>query len=183
MSSIDDNIRNAMQIVRKTHENIDKLMTLTKNIAKSSKVNYKLLTEKFLRYSSDTNYYGWTFGVFALLFKRNDDAQNIFYVMEIDLDSSIVNVAKYIYDAPIDFGKYISPADWTKYGEPLRNDSGNFIYEPTCDFKKSKPKSADVSKKYLGLDYALFAEFPLSDIKADNVKEKVFGTFDKFAAL
>jgi len=183
MSSIDDNIRNAMKIVRKTQENIQKLLNHCKNLAKSDKVGYELLTEKFLRYSSDPNYWGWTFGVFALVFKGKDNVQNTLYVIEIDLDYSIINAAKYIYNAPIDFERYISPSDWSKYGEPLRNDDENFIHEHLNDFKKSIPKSDDVSKKYLGINHALFAEFPLSEINAGNIQEKIFGTFDKLAAL
>lgn len=182
MSLIDDNIRNAMKIVRKTQENVGKLMTFTKNLVKESDFGYILLTENFLRYSSDADRWGWTFGSFILLFKRNDDIKNIIYGMQIDLDDAAIRVAKYFFDNEINYETRISPAESNKYTNPLWGE-GIFDLNHYETFTKSIPKSDYISEKYSGLNYVLFSEFPLSEINAGNVQEKIFGTFDKLAAL
>lgn len=182
MSSIDDNIRNAMKVIRKTQENVDKLMTFTKNLAKSGSVGYTLLTENFLRLNSDANRWGWAYGSFILLFKRNDDAKNILYGMQIDLDDSAIRIAKYFFDNAINYDTRISPAESDKYTNPLWGE-GLFDLISSETFTKSVPKSEEIREKYSGLNYALFVEFPLSELKADNVKTKIFGSFDKLATI
>ena len=182
MSLIDDNIRNAMKIVRKTQENVGKLMTFTKNLVKESDFGYILLTENFLRYSSDADRWGWTFGSFILLFKRNDDIKNIIYGMQIDLDDAAIRVAKYFFDNEINYETRISPAESNKYTNPLWGE-GIFDLNPSETFTKSVPKADYIREKYSGLNCVMFAEFPLSEINAGNVQEKIFGTFDKLAEL
>ena len=182
MSSIDDNIRNAMKVIRKTQENVDKLITFTKNLVKESDFGYILLTENFLRYSSDADHWGWTFGSFILLFKRNDDKKNIIYGMQIDLDDAAIRVAKYSFGNEINYEARISPAESNKYTNPLWGE-GLFDLISSETFTKSVPKSEEIREKYSGLNYALFVEFPLSELKADNVKTKIFGSFDKLATI
>ena len=183
MSSVDDNIRNAMKVVRKTHENVQKLMTYCKNLSKQTGSGYReLLADKdYLRHLSRDDYLSWTIGSFILLFAKDDDDVTI-YGVEIDLDGAKVRAIKYVYGGAIDSDKYISPSDHWKYAHPLRDDR-KFELEAAGAFIKSMPKSADISRKYSGLKYALFVEFPLSEIKFGNVREKIFGTFDKLHFL
>ena len=184
MSSIDENIRNAMKVVRKTHENVQKLMTCCKNLSKQEDSGYReLLADKdYLRHLSRDDYLSWTIGSFILLFAKADEGDDTIYGVEIDLDSAKVKAIKYVYDNAIDSEKYISPSDHWKYAQPLRDDR-NFELSEASEFIKSVPKSADINKKYLGLRYALFTEFPLTEIKFSNVKEKIFDTFNKLHFL
>lgn len=184
MSSIDDNIRNAMKVVRKTHENVQKLMTCCKNLSKQTGSGYReLLADKdYLRHLSRDDYLSWTIGSFILLFAKDDGGDAAIYGVEIDLDGAKVRAIKYVYGGAIAGDKYISPGDHWKYAHPLRDDR-KFELGAAGEFIKSVPKSADISQKYSSLRYALFAEFPLSEIKFGNVREKLFGTFDKLAAL
>ena len=184
MSSVDDNIRNAMKVVRKTHENVQKLMTYCKNLSKQTGSGYReLLADKdYLRHLSRDDYLSWTIGSFILLFAKDGGGDDTIYGVEIDLDAAKVKAIKYVYDSAIVDEKPVSPGDYWKYAHPLRGDR-KFQICAAGEFIKSVPKSADISKKYLGLKYALFAEFPLSEIKFSNVKEKIFGTFDKLATI
>ena len=183
MSSIDENIRNAMKVVRKTHENVQKLMTCCKNLSKQNDSGYReLLADKdYLRHLSRDEYLSWAIGSFILLFAKADVGDDTIYGVEIDLDAAKVKAIKYVYDGAIDIEKTVSPGDHWKYAHPLRDDR-KFEFCAAGAFIKSVPKSADINKKYLSLQFALFAEFPLSEIKFSNVKEKIFGTFDKLAA-
>ena len=183
MSSTDENIRNAMKVVRKTHENVQKLMTCCKNLSKHKDSGYReLLADKdYLRHLSRDDYLSWTIGSFILLFTKVGGSDDTIYGVEIDLDTTKVKAIKYVYDGAIDSEKPISPGDHWKYAHPLRDDR-KFELGAMGEFTKSVPKSADINKKYLGLRYALFADFTLSEIKFSNVKEKIFGTFDKLAA-
>ena len=183
MSSIDDNIRNAFKILLKTYENVQKLMESVKNIAKSGDVDYVLLTDKFLRWRSDTYYEGWACGSVMLLFKRRDNEQNVIYGMWIDFRYSIFVTAKLVYKSAVNYNATIGPADIWKYDHSLANYQNKFLLTEENGYTRSVPRSDDVSKKYLGLDYALFTEIPLSEVKADTLKEQIFDAFDKLAAL
>lgn len=184
MSSIDDNIRAAYQIIFKTHENINNLINTIENFSKQNNTDYKLLTEKFLRWRSDVVPQGFMIRYFNLIFqKENDKNDNIIYGVEISVEYSCIRVAKYVYNDKILSRLSLARNDEWYYSHPFWNKEIFSVTEEESGYKKSLPRSQNVKKKYLGLNYALFAEFPLSEIKADNVKEKVFGTFDKLAAV
>ncbi len=175
MSDIDINIKNAAAVIRRTHENVGKFLTRCKNLAKSAGSNYELLTEKFLRWSSDVYPAAWMTNVFILLFKRNDSAVNTVYGIEVAILSACVVVIKYTYNETFDYSERISPADFYKYDEPLWKFENNTAGEYT--FIKV---SSD--NKY-NLNGVIFTEIPLSEITADNVEEKIFGNFEKLAML
>lgn len=171
----DTEIKNAAAVIRKTHENVDKFLTQCKNLAKNDGSNYELLTEKFLRWSSDVYPAAWMTAVFILLFKRNDSAVNTVYGIEVDIRSACVVVAKYTYNDAFNYSARISPADFWKYDEPL----WKFESEDKGDYTFIKIPS---DNKY-NLNSVIFTEIPLSEITADNVTEKIFGTFENLATL
>ncbi len=175
-----ENILNAVRVITKTHENVDKLLNCCKNLSKQDDSNYELLTEKFLRWKSDNNFYGWMLTSFILLFKRKVENEQTIYGIEINLDEVELNVVKYIYNDAVDFERYISPASHWIYYYPIHNDTDEFMQIENENYIESKPKDAE--NKY-GLSRVVFKTFSLVEITADNVNEKVFGTFDKLAAL
>ena len=175
-----ENILNAVRVITKTHENVNKLLSCCKNLSKQDGSNYELLTEKFLRWKSDSNFYGWMLTSFILLFKRKDDDNQTIYGIEINLDEVELNVVKYVYNDVVDFERYISPASHWIYYYPIHNDTNEFTQIENENYIESKPNDAE--NRY-GLNRVVFKTFPLVEIMADNVNEKVFDTFDKLAAL
>ena len=175
-SKTGENILNAVRVITKTHENVYKLLNYCKNLSKKDDSNYELLTEKFLRWKSDSNFYGWLITSFILLFKRNDDDNQTIYGIEINLDEVKLNVVKYVYSDAVDFERYISPADHWIYYYPVSNEVGDFTQIDKADYIESTPKDAE--NKY-GLKRVVFKPFPLVEINADNLNEKIFDTFEK----
>ncbi len=174
-SMTDTEIKNAAAVIRKTHENVDKFLTQCKNLAKNDGSKYELLTEKFLRWSSDVYPAAWMTDGFILLFKRKDDAVNTVYGIEVDILSACVVVIKYTYADAFNYSARISPSDFGKYDEPL----WKFESEYKGDYTFMKIPS---DNKY-NLNSVIFTEIPLSEITADNVTEKIFGNFEKLATL
>ena len=171
----DTEIKNAAAVIRKTHENVDKFLTQCKNLAKNDGSNYELLTEKFLRWSSDVYPAAWMTSGFILLFKRKDNATNTVYGIEVDIWAACVVVTKYTYADAFNYSARISPADFWKYDEPL----WKFENDNKGDYTFMKITS---DNKY-NLNSVIFTEIPLSEITADNVAEKIFGTFENLATL
>ena len=174
-SMTDTEIKNAAAVIRKTHENVDKFLTQCKNLAKNDGSKYELLTEKFLRWSSDVYPAAWMTDGFILLFKRKDYAVNTLYGIEVDILSACVVVIKYTYADAFNYSARISPSDFGKYDEPL----WKFESEYKGDYTFMKIPS---DNKY-NLNSVIFTEIPLSEITADNVTEKIFGNFEKLATL
>ena len=56
-----NNIVNAVKVIRKTYENINKMMTACQGLADGSQTPYLMVTDakRFLRYKSDRYLYGW----------------------------------------------------------------------------------------------------------------------------
>ena len=174
----DENIVNAAAVIRKTHENVQKFLEHCKNLTKKEITTYELLTKDFLRFNSDRNFYGFMYGSFTLLFKRNDDIKNIVYGIEVSVVESHVKVMKYFYNDAFDFQARISPSDIGNYNDPL----WKFENVTEGDYTKIE-LPLDVQDKYQKLSKIIYRAIPLSEITADNVKEKIFDTFDKLSAL
>ena len=68
-----ENIRNAFKVVYKTYENIDKLIKYCKTICEDN--GYVVCSNKFLRWKSDNNFYGWAINNFILLFQDKEDIE------------------------------------------------------------------------------------------------------------
>ena len=104
-----ENIRNAFKVVYKTYENIDKLIKYCKTICEDN--GYVVCSNKFLRWKSDNNFYGWAINNFILLFQDKEDIEieNGFrkgpiYSLEIDFNQEslpTVYLSKYEYILPL----------------------------------------------------------------------------------
>lgn len=91
--TLGENIHNAFLVVFKTLENIEKLINRCQE--KCIKEMYHLPADRFLRYSSDTNWTGWIYWSFILLYQRREDGEVMgndwidgpVYALEINVDS------------------------------------------------------------------------------------------------
>ncbi len=174
----DENIINAAAVIRKTHENVQKFLEHCKNLTKKENINYEILTKDFLRFNSDRNFYGFMYGSFTLLFKRNDDIKNIVYGIEVSVVESHVKVMKYFYNDAFNFQARISPSDIGNYNDPL----WKFENVTEGDYTKIE-LPPDVQDKYQKLSKIIYQAIPLSEITVDNVQEKIFDTFDELSTL
>ncbi|MBO6202034.1 MAG: hypothetical protein J6O13_00760 [Selenomonas sp.] len=208
-----NNIVNAVKVIRKTYENINKMMTACQGLADGSQTSYLMVTDAkhFLRYKSDRDLYGWFMSNFILLYQHNNTEihGNEIFGMDINLeegwidgkpawgredyegkDSAAVCLVKYVYDdagmlsIPIE---NISPADHWKFYDPLYalNDAMDEIEEKTKwgYVIRRTVKLGNGLSKYMNVKHVIYTAIPLVDINADNLNEKIFGTFDKIAEL
>lgn len=163
----------------------------------------------FLRYKSDRNIYGWLISSFILLFQHYE-MDNVIYGIDINLDENwgdgkhsfkckkgddvaVVCLAKYVYNNTEllkDYIEKISPADHWKFSDPLYRlnnkmdesdkpiptDWGYFIHRIAQNDETFK-------KYYMSLNRIVCTTIPLHEITADNLKDKIFGTFDNLADL
>ncbi|WP_379969176.1 hypothetical protein [Ectobacillus sp. sgz5001026] len=185
-----ENIRNAFMVVHKTYENIQKLMDHCKTIV-SEKSNYISVVDKFLRYKSDNDYTGWYIKDFILLFQQRSDNElenewrdGPIYVMEMELynDESkqqpTVYLSKFEYANIGSWSKGCSPANHWRFYNPLRNQEVMNI-QTGKETTIATPKTKELGEKYYwGLKKVSYIDFPLTDVNADNVEEKIFGSFD-----
>ena len=208
-----NNIVNAVKVIRKTYENINKMMTACQGLADGSQTPYLMVTDakRFLRYKSDRYLYGWLMSSFILLYQHNNNEihGNKIFGMDINLeegwvegkpawgredyegkDSAVVCLAKYEYDdeerlsIPIE---NISPADHWKFYDPLYklNDAMDETEEqPKWGYIiRRTAKPGSELSKYMNIKSVIYTAIPLIDINADNLNEMIFGTFDKLAEL
>lgn len=202
------NIVNAVKVVRKTYDNINKMMAACQNLADGKQVSYLMLNDakRFLRYKSDRNIYGWMYSSFILLFQNNEN-NNVLYVMDINIgegwgdgkhsyknkkgdDVAVLALAKFIYDDVklLESGiEKISPADYWKFTNPLYElDDKMDESDESTDFGyvvHRTAKNEEFQKYYMSLNRVVYTTVPLHEVTADTLKDKIFGTFDKLADL
>lgn len=188
-----ENIKNSLQVIFKTYENIQKLMEYCKTIA-DEKTNYSSAVQKFLRKKSDLDFEGWLISDFILLFqdKNGNECESgngwkndPIYVMEICLGEKgkenlpLVYLSKFEYSNMEAWGVGSSPAEHWRFYYPLRRaDLMNF--STIGEYKVATPKNDSSSKTYWSLTKIVTKTISLFDISANNVQEKIF---DEFAAL
>lgn len=184
------NIANAIQVLYKTYENVNKLMEYCKNIASDS--GYACMTDKFLRWKSDSDYSGWLVDDFILLFQKESDNlmdnqwhDGAIYVMEICLgdvdDQNIlptVYLSKFMYKDVRSWAEGCSVSNHWKFYWPLRSED-KFLIEEKGEYVYSSPKDTKASETYGGITQVIYDCVELTSINVNNVREKIFGTFDK----
>lgn len=196
--STGENIRNSLQVLYRTYENISKMMEQCKSIAEDN--GYLLMTDKFLRWKSDSNSDGWLLNSFILLFQRSSDPEctsgnhwrnGPVYTMEIclglksDLEAlPEVLLSKFEYRNIMGWSEGCSPAHHWAFHQPVHPERNKlFIMQQKGDFFASIPVNEKVSDTYWGLSQAIFSTVPLTDIKSSNLHDMIFGTFDKLAEI
>lgn len=179
-----ENIRNAFNVVRKTYENTDKLMRSLDEL--SGKYNYESKLDRFTRYSSDLDTYGWLFNSFGKIYQFKEDKilnsywrDGYIYYVEINFKEEpklIVAIANYELTG---WENGISPSHYWEISNAV-NHRDEFITDKLKeDYYKSKPISESVSKKYWKFKDAIFKEYDLTEITNENIEEKVFIEFNK----
>lgn len=106
--------------------------------------------------------------------------------------SAVVCLAKYLYEdtgtsiMPTD---NISPADHWKFYHPLyeldedmKEETESVTWGNKYIIRRTVEPGRDLSK-YMGVKSVIYTAIPLVEINADNLREKIFGTFDKLAEL
>lgn len=186
-----ENIANAVQVLYKTYENVQKLMDHCRDI--SSKNGYTAMIPKFLRWKSDNDYDGWLLNDFILLFQKKSDIfcdnqwyDGPVYVMEIklgDIDDasfkSTIYLSKFTYNDIKSWSPGCSVANHWVFYKPLRSSEGPFETKNNGKYAISKPRDQKTSDYYWGLKYVITQSFELTSINVNNVKEKIFGAFDE----
>lgn len=184
----------AFQTVRKAHRDVQEFISRCIALAEE-KGEFVLApmtgSNTFLRWCSDRDSDAWAYDSFIVVFQRRQDAKLRYgyrdgplYVLELNFynfEVPMANVARYDYDkiarnwptGPI------SPSQhWVLY-EPMYNGSIEFP-----DYESGElycGEATEPLERYWGLERIMGYEVPLSEIAANNVYEKVFGTFEELA--
>lgn len=185
--SSSENIKNAFNVVRKTYENVDKLLKYCDSIANDN--GYEAVTDKFLRYKSDSDYGGWLIDRFIKLYQfktdkvlENDWKDGPVFAIELNFDDlPTVYLSKFEYD---DISKWdkgaISPALYWIFSDPVDCEGNGFKEKDLGNkygYRVSKP-SEDIKNKYWGIKRIIYTTVDLIQLQSNNVPEKVFGEFD-----
>lgn len=184
-------IKKAFDTAVETHKKVYQFIKLCRSLCKESDSNYEPLifsgSQYFLHWLSDDDsepikwpdWLSWSTKFFVLPFrlKDNENGKSV-YVMEINLFYPRITVARFVYKDEMNYSKIKisnrNSKDFDEYSLLIDNVDD----PPINEFIKVKSP-----KNYSKLSYAWFVAFPLSDINGNNVKEKIFGTFDKLAEL
>ena len=185
--NLDDNIKNAFEIVRKTYENLDKLMVYLDN--ESTGKGYKPSIGRFLRYSSDPDHRGWLYNNIIKLYQfiDDEDLHNKWKDGPIySVEFSFENYPKMIV-SKFDFNiKEWSPGigahrvNYFSYpvNKDFKSEFRHMVLEDSKEYTKSVPND-DISEKYWGLNHVIFREFKLTEVNLENANKLVFDEFDK----
>jgi hypothetical protein len=189
-----ENIRNALQVIYKTYENVQKLMDYAKIVA-VEKTDYVLSSPKFLRRKSDNDTSAWLINDFILLFQNDKDPDcesgngwrdGAIYAIEIYLGDEdnepenlpAINLSKFEYQNINSWSERCSPANHWVFYYPLWNLS-YMDFEEANGYSIAVPKNDSASKTYWGLKKVTTKTIDLFDVTSDNLQELIFGSFDK----
>lgn len=185
-----ENIKNAFQVIRKTYENIEKLMTAMDGAA--NECGYESKVQRFLRYKSDANVNGWFIDSFIKVYQcknapycKSDNGfkDDDIYAVEISLeDEPKIYFSKFTYEDINSWNGGFGVSDhWALYW-PTADENDFEIKELDVEegeYYKSIPVNAKVKKTYWELEKAIYTSLPLLDVTGHNMKEKIFGQLDK----
>lgn len=186
--NLGENIFNAFEVVNKTHENVNKLMEFCRTMTLEKK-EFDLMSPKFLRYKSDTDYWGWNTRQMFLLFQDTQDElldngwrDGPIYVLEIvlydpdecfDSNEPRLEMAKFEYGDIKNFSPGVSPASYYCFTHPLYDadydelEDGTFVAEMT----------EEITQKYWGVKRVACKVSLLVDVNYENAYDTIFGAF------
>lgn len=196
--SSQENIKNAFEVVRKTYENINKLMEYCKTTA-VERDEFCLMSPKFLCTRSNVDYTGWCINSFVLLFQKETDKllengwrDGDVYVMEINLESHnvsdeyedlgpLISVNKFSYKNIAEWSQGILPSSHWAFHEPLYDYDESIAYEvddaDDCYYDGKVCYDNKEDSWWNGLTRVVGKEIPLTEINETNAYEQIFGTF------
>lgn len=194
--STSENIKNAGLVLLKTYESVNKMMEQCRVSAPNA--GYEKVSDKFLRYKSDSEPNGWLINSFILLFqkKTDEDANHGWkngsvYAVEIILfdpnDSSKLpelRLSKFDYENIKNWNTACSPANHWGFHNPVDDSfSRDFNYQEYDWYTVSIPKTDRIKNGYWGLLKAATTKCDLIEITSSTLTDKVFGAFDKLSEI
>ena len=170
------------------------MMEQCKSIAEDS--GYILMSDKFLRWKSDSNSDGWLLNSFILVFQRISDPEcesgnhwrnAPVYTMEICLGIKSeperlpeLLMSKFEYRNIGDWSEGCSPADHWGFHQPVHQGKAKqFDVQQEEDFSIYIPNTSKVSEIYWDLEHVVSVSVPLINVTSTNLRDIVFGTFDR----
>ena len=189
--NLDENIKNAFAVVKKTHENIAKLIAYVRGVA--TDYGYAPLhSPEFLRWRSDAQSDGWCINGFILLFQptaasecqsKNGWKDAPMYALELNFyDEPRIYLYRLDYAINEWGNAKIGAGDHWQiyYTRCLKKD---FFIEEKDGYTYSVPRDARVKETYWKIRSSVSKKGTFTDITRDNVKEKIFDVFDELAAI
>lgn len=189
--SLGENIKDAFEVVLKTYENVDRLIKYCDVISRD--YGYEPVTEKFLRYKSDSNYEGWVINSFIKLYQSNSEKilengwkEGPVFAMEINfVDQPTVYLSKFLFEDMSTLMGKVSPSDYWLFTEPIDCLDNGFTEVPIEgkeDYRISTPKN-DIKSRYWNIDKVVYAKIDLLKVTSNNMPLKIFGEFDILKTL
>lgn len=190
-----ENIHNAFQIVFKTLQNVEKLISKCK--AELDDSRYYMPTERFMRYNSDTNWEGWIYWSFILLFQRKADGSILenngwidapIYAVEINLDSDTCDepeiiIAKMQFDGIRTWSAGCSSSNHGLFYAAIH---GSELYEQEYDngiitITAKKGYEEEVANRFWGFKSSRIIIKKLVDVTQKNYKDIIFGSIEELS--
>ena len=193
--NLNENIANAVVVLQKTYESVNKMLEQCRAISES--YGYILKSDKTLRWRSDANTYGWLLNSLILVFQKNSDPDcssgngwkdGPVYAVQVFLGSAEEpNLPAQLYVSRFDYAdindgwtnERLSPADQWAFYHPTHEVYSAFRFTDRKSFVESEPVTEKYSQQYWGLKRAVWKTFPPSSVTADTLGDMVFETFNK----
>jgi len=196
-NSIDKNIANALTVIYRTYESVQKLISCLLILA-GEKSNYSCCNEKeraMCWNKEEKNAFSWANHSFILVFQSENDAElksgwrdGPLYIVDINLcdnDGAIVEIARFEYNDVNCLPDRLSTSDHWRIHNPLAHHTIDFISykykEDGNSYEGIVNDKALADKNYWGLRRVVGHFVSLSEITSENAYEIVFGGFDKLS--
>ena len=190
ITCLSENIKNAFYVVKKTHENVEKLMKYLRGVGVD--YGYNAVGPEFLRWRSDANSQGWCVDSFIVLFQpknalpcKSENGWNDapMYALEISFqEEPCLYLSRLDFDIESWNSSGIGSGEhWCFYWP--RQDKRYFFIQEKDGYVYSKPRDEKASEKYWKILSSISKKSTFVDITRENVKEKIFEEFDKLAVL
>lgn len=177
-----ENITTAIEIVRKTYENLDVLFTEMDRIGKEE--GYITLTPRFLRWKSDFDSDGWMTRNFIKLYQAKSDPTTekvtdlrtgSLFGIEVDLEREeypTISLIRYTYDYST-WTRMPGVSDHWLFYNPFR-ETNLFEIVQKDDMWTSIPLEK-TKKRYWGIQRAVAIDIPLIDITSPElIRTEIF---------
>ena len=186
--NLGENIHNAFEVVNKTHENVNNLIEFCKLMVNEKK-EFDLMSPKFLRYKSDSDYWGWNTRQLFLLFQDMQDEvlengwrDGPIYVLEIllydpyecfETNEPRLELAKFEYEDIKNLPTGVSPSNYYCFTHPLYD----LDYEELEDGTLVADMPEEFTQRYWGVKRVVCKVELLVDVNNENAYDKIFGAF------
>lgn len=193
--NLNENIANAVVVLQKTYESVNKMLEQYRAISES--YGYILKSDKTLRWRSDVSTDGWLLNSLILVFQKNSDPDCLnnsgwkdgpVYTVQVFLGSAEESdLPAQLYVCRFDYANIndgwtderLSPADHWAFYHPTHKVYSGFRFTDKAGVFESEPITEKYSQQYWGLKRAVWKTFPLSSVTAENMGQLVFQTFDE----